>query len=105
MEQADQRNLIRFFLEQAKPNPTEMARFLRHLVEYTTDVNRNVTATIYDRWAQAAQVLVSRIGTALDHLNDGQIGRAREELIHAEAAVEACARRIRGTTLIEEKKT
>ncbi len=104
MKQADQRTLIGLFLERAKPNPTEMAEFLRQLVEYTTDLNRNVTATIYDQWAQAAQVLISRIGTTIDHLNDGQIGKAREELIHAEAAVEDCAKRLRGVTLAEEKK-
>lgn len=105
MKQADQRTLIGLFLERAKPNPNEMAEFLRQLVEYTTSINQNVTATIYDRWEQTARGLSGRIVHAIGFLNTDRIGLAREELIHVELDLENFAKRMQGVTLAEEKKT
>ena len=54
-----------------------------------------VLAAVYDQWAQVSQVIISRIGNAIDLLNDGQIGKARNELIIAEGSIDECAKRMR----------
>ena len=65
------------------------------LTRFIEAERERVRAILYDQWAQVSQVIISRIGNAIEFLNDGQIGRARDELIIAEDSIGDCAKRIR----------